>query len=204
MIAATNRQMAHMRANRRQTSLALIMVFILAGYANPTSTRYNVQDVGRVIETSQGTVVSSRIVDVRGGENSGAGALAGGVAGAAISGVTIGSGNGSFLATVLGGLIGAGAGYLAEDSLKSREGVEYVIRTDDDRIVTLVQNRERGEELLPGDARVLLQYGADYTQVVALPNEIRPAGGGAGNAWQNPDLTPLTQPPSQFGQEDEQ
>ena len=126
------------------------------------------------------------------------------VAGAAISGVTIGSGNGSFLATVLGGLIGAGAGYLAEDSLKSREGVEYVIRTDDGRIVTLVQNRERGEELLPGDSRVLLQYGADYTRVVALPSEIRPAGGGTGNAWQNPDLAPLTQPPSQFGQEYQQ
>ena len=193
-----------MQTSGRRTGFALIVVFVLAGCANPTSSRYSVQDVGRVIETSQGTVVSSRIVDVRGGENSGAGAFAGGVAGATIGGVAIGSGNGSVLAAVIGGLIGAGAGYLAEDSVRSREGVEYVIRTDDGRIVTLVQNRERNEEPLPGDSRVLLQYGADYTRVVALPSELRPAGGNSGIEWQDPDPAPLIAPPNQSGQENQQ
>ncbi len=148
--------------------------------------------------------MSSRIIDVGGGESSGAGALAGGVAGATTGGIAIGSGNGSVLAAVIGGLIGAGAGYLAEDSIKRREGVEYVIRTDDGRIVTLVQNRDGDEELLPGDSRVLLQYGANYTRIVALPSELRPAGGSAGDEWENPDLAPLTQPSNQLGQEDQQ
>ena len=93
------------------------------------------------------------------------GAVAGGVAGASVGGLTIGSGNGSVLAALIGGLVGAGAGYLAEESVRSREGIEYVIRTDEGQIVTVVQNRDDQEEPLPTDARVLLQYGADYTRV---------------------------------------
>ncbi len=185
-----------MRAKTRQTCIALGAALIIAGCSTQSTNSYSATDVGRVIETSRGTVVTSRVVDVQGGENTGVGALAGGAAGATVGGVAIGSGSGSFAAAVLGGLIGAGAGYLAEEQGKSREGIEYVIRTDDGRVVTLVQNREGEEEPLPDDARVLLQYGADYTRVVELPSELQPdaSGGGGGGDWQNPDLSPEVNP----------
>ncbi len=191
----------------RPATIALAAGLLLAACSNPTSGRYNVQDVGRVIETSQGTVVTSRVVDVQGGENSGVGALAGGAAGATVGGVAIGSGNGSVLAAVIGGLIGAGAGYLAEESGKSREGIEYVIRTDDGRIVTLVQNRDGEEEPIPSESPVLIQYGADYTRVVELPSDLDAtgaSGGAAGPEWQNPDLIPEQRQTSPLEQQDQQ
>ena len=192
-----------MRANSHTKVLVLVAAIAVAGCSTPNSNRYNTGDVGRVIETSGGTVVTSRIVEVSGGENSGAGAVAGGVAGASVGGLTIGSGNGSVLAALIGGLVGAGAGYLAEESVRSREGIEYVIRTDEGQIVTVVQNRDDQEEPLPTDARVLLQYGADYTRVVELPSELRPASGGAApQDWQNPDLEATDEviPPAQLDQ----
>ncbi len=196
-----------MRAKTRTIAIAVAAALAVAGCSTPNTNTYNVQDVGRVIDTSGGTVVTSRIVDVSGGdENSGAGAVAGGVAGASVGGLTVGSGNGSVLAAVIGGLIGAGAGYLAEDSIRSREGIEYVIRTDDGQIVTVVQNRDNEEEPLPADSRVLLQYGADYTRVVELPSELRPAAGGGGQDWQNPDLEPdpLAIPPKPLDESGQQ
>ena len=54
-----------MRANSHTKVLVLVAAIAVAGCSTPNSNRYNTGDVGRVIETSGGTVVTSRIVEVR-------------------------------------------------------------------------------------------------------------------------------------------
>ena len=182
----------------RIVAAAAALALLAAGCANPTSSRYNSGDVGQIIETSEGTVLSSRIVEVKGGDNSGYGAVAGGAAGATTSHVAVGNSSASGLVTILGAVIGAGIGYLAEDSARSGEGIEYMIRLDDGRVVTLVQNREGEEVPIRGGTPVLVQYGNEYTRVVEKPAVLdgSPPGGAApAGKWQNPDVPPA-QPPA--------
>jgi len=184
-------------------SAVLAVALLAAACANPTTDRYHAEDVGQIIETSEGTVLSSRVVDVRGGENSNVGTFGGGAVGATAGYTAVGGGRGSGLVAVLGGLVGAGIGYLVEEEVRSREGVEYVIRMSDGRVVTLVQNREGEEEPLPDGAAVLVQYGGEYTRVVELPQSVDspPAGGGAAaGKWENPDAVPSEQVPAIPGQ----
>ena len=58
----------------RRTAIAAALALFAAGCADPSSSRYSAGDVGQIIETTEGTVVSSRVVDIKGSENSGYGA----------------------------------------------------------------------------------------------------------------------------------
>ena len=171
----------------RKTSIAAILALFAAGCADPSSSRYTASDVGQIIETSEGTVVSSRVVDIKGGENSSYGAAAGGATGGTAGDFSTG---GSGLVTILGAIIGAGVGYLAEDAARSREGYEYMVQMDDGRIVTLVQNREGEEPPIQNGTPVFVQYGSEYTRIVAKPDVLdgsSPGSPGPSNTWQNPD-----------------
>jgi outer membrane lipoprotein SlyB len=166
-------------------------VLALAACTSSTNSTYSSQDVGVPIETSTATVVSSRVVDIK-GEFSAVGPAVGGIAGAATGGVTIGSGSGSTLAAVLGGLLGAGAGYLAEQRFKSREGIEYVLQMDDGRTITMVENREAEEQPLPDGTPVLVQIGSHYSRVLEH-REFE--GGGAAGDWVDPDAVGVEELP---------
>jgi outer membrane lipoprotein SlyB len=147
-----------------------------------TSTRYDPSDVGKTVETSTGSVVSSRVVEVS-GDNSNAGTVGGGALGAATGGIVGKSG----WAAVIGGVVGAGAGYLAETQLRAGEGIEYIVQMDDGRTVTLVQNRESGEPPIANGTAVLVQLGGKYSRVIPDPRgpSSRSAGG-----WVDPDAVP--------------
>ena len=191
------------RTNQRVAPLAILLV--LVGCANPSTDKYSAGDVGQILETSEGTVVSSRIVDIQ-GDSKNVGVLAGGAAGATTGAVVGGGGNMSFLGAVLGGLLGAGTGYVIEESARSREGIEYVIRMDDGRVVTLVQNRAEEEVPLTTGTPVLIQYGQDYTRVTGLPADSRGAAGGhtpSSDTWQNPDRIAPGQEPKTEVQENQ-
>jgi len=181
-------------------SLVALMIFLLGACSTSTSDTYNARDVGFVIETTEATVLTSRVVNIEGGENTGTGTVAGGAVGATTGYVLAGSGSGRGLGVVLGAVIGAATGYLIEESTHSREGIEYVVRMNDGRVVTLVQNRAEGEMPLPDGAPVLVQYGNEYTRIIERPDTIEAAGatgggsgggtasGGAGaGGWSNPD-----------------
>ncbi len=179
------------------------VLLVAAGCSTPSSGTYNVADVGQPIETAEGTVVSSRVVDIA-GNSTGVGPIAGGAVGATGVGLALGSGSASTLGAVLGGLLGAGLGYLAEERMRSGEGVEYVVEMADGRTVTLVQNMEDSEPPLPNGTPVLVQMGAYYSRVIENPRVDRAATttGGGGVDWLNPDTlppeetTPLTAPPA--------
>ena len=191
------------RTRQRVAPLAILLVLI--GCANPSTDKYSAGDVGQILETAEGTVVSSRVVDIQ-GDSKNVGVLAGGAAGATTGAVVGGGGSMGLLGAVLGGLLGAGTGYVIEESARSREGIEYVIRMDDGRVVTLVQNRADEEAPLTTGTPVLIQYGRDYTRVTGLPVDARgAAGGGASSSetWQNPDLTAPGQEPNTEVQQDQ-
>jgi len=50
----------------RAVAFALVPALSLAGCAHPSGSTYEVGDVGRTIETAQGSVVSSRAVEISG------------------------------------------------------------------------------------------------------------------------------------------
>ncbi len=109
----------------------------------------------------------------------------------------VGSGAVQGLVALLGGLGGAGIGYLAEERIRSREGIEYIVEMADGRTATVVQSHEGPEPPLPEGAPVLVvQVGGLFSQVVERGHVERSGAGGAAG-WVNPD-TPLpgaTSPP---------
>jgi outer membrane lipoprotein SlyB len=169
----------------RLASSLLVGALLLSGCSHPSSDTYSAGDVGRTIETTEAQVISSRIVRVAGDTNA-VGPLAGGALGAAGTGLIFDKG----LAAVIGGVIGAGAGYLAQQQANDREGIEYVLRMDDGRTVTLVQNRGAEEQPLPDGTPVLVQISGQYTRVIADPRADRASGGG----WVDPDILPPSAP----------
>jgi outer membrane lipoprotein SlyB len=166
----------------RAVAFALVPALSLAGCAHPSGSTYQAGDVGRTIETAQGSVVSSRPVSISGDVNA-VGPLAGGAAGAAGSALAFSGGGNTGLIAVLGGLIGAGIGYLSQQQLNNREGIEYVLEMDDGRTVTLVQNRADDEVPLADGTPVLVQVSGQYTRVIADPRAERMGGAD----WVDPD-----------------
>ena len=165
-----------------RVACCVVLMLAVAACSHPSSTTYRETEVGQTIEMAPGSVVSSRIVEVSGEPGfvgPGAGAAVG-----AVGGATAVRGPAQLLVGLVGGLVGAGAGYMAEKGLKDREGIEYVLEMDDGRLVTLVQNRDSEEQPLPDGSRVLVQLNGQYTRVIpnrAVDYDAR--GGG----WVDPD-----------------
>ena len=119
----------------------------------------NDYDYSSVRQASNGfpcTVMSVRQVNVNSEDNS-MGTVLGGVAGG-VAGSTIGHGRS---ANTLGAIGGAAAGMLvgnlAQDSMMSQSGYEYVVRTDSGQIYSVTQGTDT---LLAAGQRCLLINGA--------------------------------------------
>ena len=108
--------------------------------------------VGQVSRVERGVVESVRVVDIK--HKTGVGGLAGAGIGAA-AGSTVGDGAGGVAGAIGGALIGGLIGNSIEKSAKKKQGFEYLIRTDDGQLVTIVQ----GGEPLGINAPVLILYG---------------------------------------------
>lgn len=161
----------------------LVMAFIyLAACSTSSRDTYTASETGDVLEVAEGRVVTSRIVEVE-SEDTGFGAAAGGFSGGLGTAAAFG-GQIGIAAFILGSLIGATIGYFTEDAIKDGEGIEYVVALKDGRYVTIVQNHVDGEDPLPVDAEVLVQYGATYTRVLQRPQEMGPS---ESDTWINPD-----------------
>ncbi len=172
----------------RAVACALVAALLLVGCAHPSGSTYEAGDVGRTIDTTQASVVSSRVVKIS-GESDAVGPVAGGALGAAGSALAF---QGSGLVAVIGGVLGAGAGYLAQQRLNNRQGIEYVLQMDDGRTVTLVQNRAEDETPLPDGTPVLVQVSGQYTRVITDPRAERMGGAD----WVDPDTVPEEETPA--------
>lgn len=147
--------------------LAAAALLALSACATSDSNTYSNRDVGQVIESSRGRVISSRPVDIASSEQSNIGSVTGGVVGG-IAGSTIGQGKGQSLAVAGGILLGTLAGYLIEQQLRGGQGTEYLVEMEDGRTVTIVQNETSGEAPIPDGQEVAIQYGADYTRLTPI------------------------------------
>ena len=172
----------------RAVALLLTAALVLAGCAHPSGSTYEASEVGRTIETEKASVVSSRMVKVAGDSNA-VGPLAGGALGASSSALLS---RGSGLVAVIGGVVGAGIGYLTQQKMNNRDGIEYVLQMDDGRTVTLVQNSAAEEAPLPAGTLVLVQVSGQYTRVIADPRAERVGGAD----WVNPDAVPNKKTPA--------
>ena len=165
----------------KAATCVVLVPLVLTACSHPSSDTYDAVDVGRTIETIQASVVSSRNVEITGETNT-VGPAAGGIGAAATTGAFV-NGSGSGLLALLAGLVGAGAGYLIQENANDRDGIEYVLKMDDGRTVTLVQNKEDDEEALPDGSPVLVQLNGRYTRVIADPTVEDPAS----EIWIDPD-----------------
>lgn len=119
---------------------------------------YEGERIGAAVETRAGVVENARYVQVEEGvllQDNALGGVVGGVAGAA-AGQTIGGGSGRIAATAGGALAGAALGALAQRQLGQQTAVEYLVRLDEGRLVTVVQ---RDETPIPPGSRVFVQLG---------------------------------------------
>jgi outer membrane lipoprotein SlyB len=157
----------------------LASLFLVGACINPSKSVYQGADVGRMIDTTEATFVSSRIVKIK-EESRGYGPLAGAAVGATGTGFATRNSQNAGWAIALGGLVGAGAGLLAEQAGRSREGIEYLVRTSDGRVMTLVQNRGSTEEPIAAGKAVLVQHSGTYTRVIEKPETLE-------DEWRNPD-----------------
>jgi outer membrane lipoprotein SlyB len=173
--------------------MLLAATLMASACATSSSSTYDAKDVGRTVETTRASVVSSRLVNIS-GETSYVGPAAGGALGAATAGLASGS---TGWWSIVGAVAGAGAGYLAEKQIGNRQGIEYVVHMNDGRTVTLVQNREGDEFPIPNGTPVLVQLGGQYTRVIPDPTGGRDAGGaGSGGGWSDPDTMPAQRTPA--------
>ena len=158
--------------------LSLILLAALAACSQPGQNRYGYQDVGQATALEFGTIVSVRKVDIQ-GQNTGTGALVGGLAGMG-GGAYVGNGTGSLWAAAAGALAGAVIGGIAEQAASDHQGYEYVIVLKNGRTVSMVQNAVEGDEVLHKGQRVAVQESGSYMRVLpadSLPESIkRPKG----------------------------
>lgn len=190
-----------MKVGIRTAAVAAALALFAAGCADSSSTPYSAADVGQIIETAEGTVVSSQIVDIKGGKDpgyGGAGGTGGSMGGGSSGNITLSGGGplGAVMALLIGG--GAAMGYLGSDLARDEEGIEYMVRMDDGRIITLVQEREGEEPPIENGTPVLVQYGSEFTRIVPDPTALKGTEileVGPGGTWKNPDDLPAQPPP---------
>lgn len=183
----------------RIIAVATALALFAAGCAESSSSRYSSSDIGQIIETAEGTVVSSQVVDIKKDKDPGYGAGGGGSGSSSGSSGNLSISGGGPILAVVGLLTAVGAGMALMDSgtESADEGFEYMVRMDDGRIVTLVQEREGEEEPIANGTPVLVQYGSEHTRIVPDPTAlygIGTVGAGPGGTWKNPDET-LAAPP---------
>lgn len=123
--------------------------------ADIKTTTYSPHQVGRVGRAVEGTIISVRQVDIE-GTNSG-GALAGGAAGG-VAGMNVGGGAEEQIAgAVIGAMAGALAGAAIEKGATGQKGMEYIVRTKNGSLLTVVQGTD--QQFKEGQ-EVIVIYGA--------------------------------------------
>lgn len=140
----------------------LASTVLLAGCASSKSGDVYTRDQARrEMSVRMGVVESMREVLME-GTKSNAGTVAGGVIGG-IAGGGLGGGRGSAISSVLGAIVGGIVGAGVEENATRKRALEYTIRLDDGRMISLVQE-DAGEGIHPGE-RVRVLSGSGESRV---------------------------------------
>jgi outer membrane lipoprotein SlyB len=123
------------------TILCILALSVTSCERNINSNAYTAASVGEASFSYQGTVISTRQVQVQEGDKLednktgiGLGAVGGG-----LIGNQFGNGSGNVAATIGGAVVGGFLGSMAEKKLKEQNGFEYVVKLTNGQIKTVVQ-----------------------------------------------------------------
>lgn len=136
-------------------AVSMAALVLATGCANTTDTRtYSVGSVGQVNRSVAGTVISARPIRID--ANTGTGGSVGGLAGA-VAGSSVGGGSRANAIGAIGGAVaGAIVGSAIEASNSQREGMEYVISTQNGSLMTIAQG---AEPIFAEGDKVIILYG---------------------------------------------
>jgi outer membrane lipoprotein SlyB len=141
------------------SKILFIFTSVLALFScapNVSTDTYAVGSVGQVNRAVQGIIISARPIKISGaksGIGAGAGASTGAVGGAVLGGDAAGMAVGAIAGAVVGGVAGA----LTEEELTKQTGMEYVVKTGNGSLISVVQSDDVPFEI---NQHVIVLYGS--------------------------------------------
>jgi outer membrane lipoprotein SlyB len=134
-----------MRTSFKTLTLAVAIVFSMTSCAkNMNNNVYTEGDAAGIVY--EGKILSARPVTIKAsdklGSQPGLGTLGGGIAGG-VGGSALGKGKGSAVGAVGGAVAGAILGSLIEDQLSTQQGMEYIVRLNDDSVSNGVEESNK-------------------------------------------------------------
>lgn len=118
---------------------ALFMVMVLTACgANLDLDRYETSGAGNVNTVSEGVIISARPVTIA-TENGDVGQLAGGIIGGVAGGQISDNALTQTIGAVGGAVLGGYLGGKAQEGLSAQGGIEYIVKLDSGKAVTLTQ-----------------------------------------------------------------
>lgn len=146
-----------------------IICFVLAALAgcasNISPASYSVGSVGQVNRTIAAQVISARPVQING--TTGAGGTAGAALGATAGSSVGGSGRANLAGGIVGAVAGAVAGAAIEQGATQLSGIEYVVQTENNNLMTIVQGIDPAFQV---NSKVLVLYGSP-ARIIADPRQ---------------------------------
>lgn len=140
-----------------------ILVMMASGCASGLGGEtYSRREAGTMQRVQYATILSLRPVKIEGtksGIGTAAGAVAGGVAASGVSGGKTGT-----VAAVIGAVVGGLLGAATEEGMTRTDGVEFGLKMDDGREVSVVQALSPNEVFRVGD-KVRVLYSSGRTRV---------------------------------------
>lgn len=122
--------------------LALCIVGLLtACAANLDTNHYQTSAAGQINTVQEGVIINVRPVKISTDEG-GMGSLAGGVAGAAAGSMIGGNTAVNVIGGVGGAVLGSYLGSKAESGLSTQGGLEYIVKLDSGKAITLTQGTD--------------------------------------------------------------
>jgi len=126
----------------------------------PGQNAYDAEEIGKASDIAFGRIMAVKHVNIM-EKNTGAGGLAGATAGG-VAGSNVGGGRGSIVGVVAGAILGGLAGSEAERAMRDRVGIQYVIKKENGKIVSIVQNILKDDQPLAVGQRVMIQTSGEY------------------------------------------
>jgi outer membrane lipoprotein SlyB len=151
-----------------------VLILVTGCAATPSQNTYMENEAGKARKVEFGKVVDVRPITIK-SQNTGGGALVGGLAGAGI-GSQIGEGDGNGAAIIVGALGGMVAGAVAENQMGNKEGFDITVTLRDGGTVTVSQYFSETDERIKVGQRVMVQTSGDYMRVLPashLPESIK-------------------------------
>ncbi len=134
----------------------LITSMIACGCAsNIGPASYSVGSVGQVNRTIAGKIISARPVEING--STGAGGATGGALGATLGSSAGNGGRANLAGGIAGAVAGAMVGAAVEQGATRLPGMEYVVQTENNNLMTIVQGRD---PIFLANDSVLVLYGS--------------------------------------------